>query len=92
MDEFDVLKRRIEDLERRVNTLQGEPPLPGSELERAERRRKSSHTSRLVLGIIIVAVGLLWLGENYDIWFLRDLSIWPVLLIVFGFYLIFGER
>lgn len=48
----------------------------------------------LFVGIIIVVVGVYFLADNWG-WIPRGIQMsrfWPVLLILFGMWIIFGDR
>ncbi|HUX08905.1 MAG TPA: DUF5668 domain-containing protein [Acidobacteriota bacterium] len=52
--------------------------------------------SGMLIGLILIAIGIIFLGERYD-WFGLNLDlgmdkIWPVFLIIGGFYFILKHR
>lgn len=65
-----------------------------SEIKKTELRKKeikeNKHKSEIVIGSVLVALGLFFLFDNYFTWF--DFAVlWPVVLIVIGFMLLFRK-
>jgi hypothetical protein len=81
--ELDDLLRRVDELERKLaGSLADDRPT-------RSRRRLRGNT---FMGIVILLVGLVWLGRSYDIGWLDDIRFWPAAVILFGLFLIFGDR
>jgi hypothetical protein len=54
------------------------------------------HTAGMLMGLVLVVVGLVLLGEKYD-WFGLNIDIgldkvWPVFLIIAGIYFILTHK
>ncbi|RPH95144.1 hypothetical protein EHM69_05395 [candidate division KSB1 bacterium] len=89
MSDMESLENRMQQIERKLDDLALRIPMSG-ETSKAVRRR--GRTSRVFWGIFILALGFIWLGQNFGIEWLNSLRFWPVAVIVFGVYLIFGDR
>lgn len=50
-----------------------------------------SYDKNVVVGIIVIVIGLLLLFDNFDLMFGFS-KLWPILLIIFGGYLIFKSK
>jgi hypothetical protein len=80
MNGTDDLDQRIKDLvDQRVNEA----------LSGRMKRRDRSHT---FLGIVVIVAGLVWLGKSMDIYWLDHIKFWPMVVILFGIYLLVGDR
>jgi hypothetical protein len=88
MNENDPVQNRLEAIERKLDEVAKRFPAEG-EAKKAPHRGR---TARIFWGIFIFALGLIWLGQNFGIEWLGSLKFWPVAVIVFGLYLIFGDR
>jgi hypothetical protein len=104
MSDFESIERRLEQIERKLDEAVRKEADTGNlddvlkkrvtreaagEPEPARRNRR--RVSRVFWGIFIVAVGGIWLAQNMD-WLTTDIHWWPIALIVFGLYMIFGSR
>jgi hypothetical protein len=93
MSETEDLERRVGQLERRLDeTLTNRMVKTASAEPEKPVRRGPTRTSRVFWGLFVLLVGLIWLGQNFEIEWLNNLKFWPVAVIVFGVYLIFGDR
>jgi len=60
--------------------------------ESEQGKEKNSSVSLLIPGIILIALGIFFLFENFYWWFDFGSFFWPVLLIAIGIFLIIGRR
>ena len=54
-------------------------------------RGKKEHEHHLFWGVVLIAVGVLWLGRNMD-WFYFDIPWVPVVMIAGGIYMIINHH
>ena len=85
IDKFvEEIDRQIEEVVKKVDEkiehIGGEP-----------RKKSRKHWDNSFWGIVLIVVGLLWLGNNLH-WFRIHLPVWPLVLIVFGLYLLLEHR
>ena len=84
------LEKRMEEIGQRVEERGGEY---GKKIEEKAKtmhknlKHKGHHSHGLFWGIVLIAVGILWLGNNLD-WFFYDVPWFPVALIAGGLFLI----
>jgi hypothetical protein len=55
-------------------------------------KRKRDNRSQVFFGIVVMIAGLIWLGKSLEIEWLDQIKFWPVVVILFGLYLIIGDR
>ncbi len=73
-------------LEPKSQSPEGET-LPENKVEVVEKDISSNRRSRVIVGVVLIIIGLLFLLSEYLVWLSWDL-IWPVVLILIGIYLI----
>ena len=88
MNENDPVQNRLDSIERKLDEVLKRFPAEG-EIKKPLRRGRAG---RVLWGIFILALGLIWLGQNFGIEWLNNLKFWPIAVIVFGLYWIFGDR
>jgi fatty acid desaturase len=88
MADLETLQSRLDAIERKLDDVIGRFPAEGD----TAKVRRRSRTGRIFWGVFIFALGLIWLGQNFGIEWLGGLKFWPVAVIVFGLFLIFGDR
>ena len=90
------LEKKVRDLEKRIDDLgkrvEDEVDSVSKRVEKeakqvTEKVRKSGNGSNLFWGIVLLALGIFWLGRNFH-WFFEDLPWLPVLLIAGGITLL----
>ena len=67
-------------MDEKIEPIGGEP-----------RKKSGKHWDNSFWGIVLIAVGLIWLDKNLH-WFHFDIPIWPIVLIVIGLYLLLEHR
>jgi hypothetical protein len=70
----------VKKVDEKIEQIGGEP-----------RKKSRKHWDNSFWGIVLIVVGLLWLGNNLH-WFRIHLPIWPLVLIVIGLYLLLDHR
>jgi hypothetical protein len=88
MSDLETLQGRLDAIERKLDEAIRRFPAEGD----AAKVRRRSRTGHIFWGIFVFALGLIWLGQNFGIEWLNGLKFWPVAVIVFGLFLIFGDR
>jgi hypothetical protein len=88
MSELETLQGRLDVIERKLDEAIRRLPAEGD----TAKVRRRSRASRIFWGVFVFALGLIWLGQNFGIEWLSGLRFWPVAVIVFGLFLIFGDR
>jgi fatty acid desaturase len=88
MSDLETLQNRLDAIERKLDDVMQRFSREGD----AAKIRRSRRTGRIFLGIFILALGLIWLGQNLHIEWLSGFWFWPVVVIVFGLFLIFADR
>lgn len=67
-----------------------------SALQRADAAQTAAkpagRTGRVFLGIFVLLIGLVWLGQNLGVRWLSELRLWPLVLILIGIFLLIGDR
>ncbi len=90
MGDLQNLERRLDEIERKLDDSQhGHAPRPSGECTPARRWRGG--TARVLFGVLILLLGLLYLGKDYVYW-LQHVKFWPIAVIAFGLIILFGER
>jgi phage shock protein C len=56
-------------------------------LEKSEKGPESTGKARMIVGMVLITLGILFLINQYVVWLSWDL-IWPIVLILTGIYLI----
>jgi hypothetical protein len=87
MSDPSELESRMEALEKKLSAMRPDAvvePEKGSGHPRHARR-----SGKVFVGILVLLLGLIWLGQNLDIEWVRDLKFWPLAVIAFGIYLLF---
>jgi len=92
MSDLETLERRVNELERRLDDVIANRTILDATGEPVRRWRYRGGTSRILVGVVIILLGLMWLGQEYGVDWLRDIRFWPVAVIAFGLLIIFGER
>lgn len=46
--------------------------------------RRTGHSQRMVIGLILLVLGILFLVDNYSTWYFPRETLWPILLIAIG--------
>lgn len=54
--------------------------------------KPASRLGRVFLGIFVLLIGLVWLGQNLGLRWLSELRFWPLMLILVGVFLMVGGR
>ena len=88
MSDLETLQSRLDAIERKLDDVIRRVPAEG-DTAKVRRRGRVGH---IFWGIFVFALGLIWLGQNFGIEWLSGLKFWPVAVIVFGLFLIFGDR
>lgn len=88
MNDADNTQLRLDSIERKLDELLSRSV---SDSAKTKSRRRGLR-ERIFWGVFILVLGLIWLGQNFGIEWLNNLRFWPVAVIVFGLYLIFGGR
>lgn len=93
----DKLDEKMKNLEKRVDEIGKKVEDKGEEFgKRVEEKakaikkdfeRKGHHGHTMFWGIVLIVVGLIWLGNNVG-WFFYDVPWFPVAMIAVGIYLI----
>ncbi|MBU0508024.1 hypothetical protein KKH27_04215 [bacterium] len=91
MDDLDRFDQRLSQIERKLDSILTRESLVGPASGHAAPKRRSN-TSRVLWGIIVCVLGVIWLGQALDVQWLKSLEIMPLAVIAFGLYLIFGSR
>jgi hypothetical protein len=87
MSDPSELESRMEALEKKLSAMRQDAVV---EPEKESRRpRQTRRSGKIFVGILILMLGLIWLGQNLDIEWVRDLKFWPLAVIAFGVYLLF---
>ena len=88
MSDLETLQNRLDAIEHKLDDLVKQFSTEST----VAKIRKRGRTGRIFWGIFICALGFIWLGQNFGIEWLSGLRFWPVAVIVFGLFLIFGDR
>jgi len=65
----------------------------GEDEKKSMTGSSTKYRSHIVIGLIIIAVGLLLLLSNVNLlWWLRWTYLWPIPIIIVGLLIIFGAR
>jgi len=65
----------------------------GEDEKKSMTGNSTKYRSHIVIGLIIIAVGLLLLLSNVNLlWWLRWTYLWPIPIIIVGLLIIFGAR
>ena len=86
-ENVEEMKQTASELGREIqSTFTGEKTEP-------DEVAKVSHRRRNILGIILVALGLLFLLASFDLlWWLHWGSIWPLIIVAIGVLIIISSR
>jgi tetrahydromethanopterin S-methyltransferase subunit G len=88
MADLETLQSRLDAIERKLDDV-----VKHFSAENVVTKiRKRGRAGRIFWGIFVCALGLIWLGQNFGMEWLSSLRFWPVAVIVFGLFLIFGDR
>jgi len=92
MSDLESLERRMDAIERKLDDLifQRSGTEPGLEPERRPRTRGSR--GRIFVGVLLMLLGVIWLGKNLGIEWLQNVEFWAFALIGAGVFMIIGER
>jgi len=84
MSDLENLERRVSDIERRLDGLLSRQSSGDGEGDFGTLHRSRGRAPRIFLGALILIVGLVWLGQGYDIEWLNHLRLWPIAVIALG--------
>jgi hypothetical protein len=87
MSDLESLERRVNEIEHKLDRLTQDA---GGEPELFHHTR--GRTPRIYIGVLILLLGLLWLGKDFDIEWLQRMEFWPIAVMVIGLLIIIGER
>ncbi len=90
----DVIKENVEEMKETATKLAQEIRSTFASKENtAEARAKARHRRRNTFGLILIAIGILFLLASFDLlWWLRWSYLWPLILIAIGLLIILGVR
>lgn len=86
MDSSNDIERRLADLERKLDNVLRRLSTEPERDSKTQKPQATGRGRRIFWGLFIVIIGLIWLGQNYNVQWLSDLKLWPVALIAFGVY------
>jgi len=93
-DPKDIVKENVEEIRETASQLGHEIRSTFVKEEgKLEETAKSRHRSFNILGIILIAVGILFLLASFNLfWWLRWTYLWPLVLIAIGLLIILSVR
>ena len=87
----ETLRENVEEMKQTAKGLGQELRSTFGEQE-VEERGKIQRRRRNFLGIILIVIGLLFLGANFDLWWFSWGRLWPLLIVIAGLLLILSAR
>ncbi|MCJ7812145.1 hypothetical protein MUP95_02345 [bacterium] len=81
------IEQKVTDLENKVERM-GKGAKTKTESAKENSRKEGHHGHTLFWGIVLIIIGIIWLGNNLK-WFIYDIPWIPVIMIAGGIYIIF---
>ena len=91
MSDLENLERRVAEIERKLDVSLGRQAPPDADRDFDHPHGRRGRPARWFLGALILIVGLVWLGQGYDVEWLNRLRVWPLAVIAVGLLVILGD-
>ena len=80
------LEEKVAELEKRIERM-GKQAEAKLKTAKTDVRKKEHHGHMLFWGIVLIVVGIIWLGNNLE-WFVYEIPWIPVIMIAAGIHII----